>query len=87
MEGDTAVSLVILVKLVIPLLRAQILERDERFRAVQFRCDQNYYPHEFIESYLQIQISISAAKFFVASGMKLGNVSLSSFILVRWTLF
>jgi hypothetical protein len=68
MSEDIATALAIPPQTLLPLLTqyclntraAQFLERDEDFRALQYRCHQIYYVRNFATSRLNISISISA---------------------------
>jgi hypothetical protein len=67
MSEDTAATQAIPPQIFLPLLiqhclnaqAAQFLERDEDFRARQYRCDQIYYIGSFAISWRNIPISIS----------------------------
>jgi hypothetical protein len=68
MSVSTVAASVILVETLLPRLAhhclsdrtARILEHDETFRVLQFRCHQIRYVHNLVTSVLNVPISISA---------------------------
>jgi hypothetical protein len=68
MSGNRAAAPAIPLDTLLPLLTqhcldprtARILERDENFRTLQYRCHQIFSVHDFLVSQLQIPVSISA---------------------------
>jgi hypothetical protein len=68
MSQDTAPASTMTLETLMPLLAEhfldprtpRILERDEKFQTLQFRCHQIFYAHDFMDSRLQIPTSISA---------------------------